>query len=72
MRIERDPFKGYRVYLGDGKRGGYKANDEEELIAAVKHHFGKNELGEIPGCPLCRAIHAEMAAMGRGSSWRSA
>lgn len=72
MRIEKDPYKGYRIYLGDGKQGGYKANNIEEVATAIKHHFENSELGENPDCPLCRAIHEEMAAMARGQSWRTA
>lgn len=72
MRIERDPYQGYQIYLGDGKRGGYKAENIEEVAIAIKHHFENGELGENPKCPLCRAIHQEMAAMARGGSWRTA
>ncbi len=72
MRIEKDPYKGYRIYLGDGKRGGYKANNLS--LRGDKMKFkptGKNgidtsgerwrlapdcSIGKCPACKLGRCI----------------
>ena len=76
IRIEQDPYSGYRIFLGDGKRGGYQASNIEEASTAVKHHFGSQDeycrMGNNPNCPLCRAINEEMKAMKQGKSWRTA
>lgn len=76
IRIEQDPMRGYRIFLGDGKRGGYKAKDIEEAATAVKHYFGRQDeycrMGNNPNCPLCRAINEEMEAMQQGKSWKTA
>lgn len=76
MRIEKDPYKGYRIFLGDGKRGGYRAKTLDEVTTALRHYWGKEgevcRLGNNPDCPLCRATNEEMRAMKAGKSWRTA
>ena len=64
MRIERDPIgKGYRIYIGDGKRGGHKAKNSTEVAEAVRHYWENKDLGNNEDCPLCRSINEEMAQM---------
>jgi len=73
FKVERDG-QGYRIYLGDGKHGGYKANNAEEVAVALKHYEQEDScgMGENPNCPLCRAINAEMKAMRKGKPWVTA
>lgn len=73
MKIEKGK-QGYRIFLGDGKREGYKAQNVNEVAIAIKHYFesGGCRMGSNPDCPLCRAINREMEAMKQGKSWVTA
>lgn len=46
---------GFKVSLGDGKRGGYRASDIEEVKQTLEHYFRRpwHEQGR-DNCPLCR------------------
>jgi len=48
---------GYKVSIGDGHRGGYKARDLGEVKVALEHYFQRPpHFGQNGDCPLCRAM----------------
>jgi hypothetical protein len=48
---------GYKVSIGDGRRGGYEAKDLAEVLEALEHYYLMAHPGHNrPSCPLCRGM----------------
>lgn len=54
FRVEHDSV-GFKISLSDGKRGGYKARDVDEVVAALRHYYATPaHIVSQDNCPLCR------------------
>ncbi|KKN20126.1 hypothetical protein LCGC14_0938690 [marine sediment metagenome] len=60
FKVEQESFRpsGFKVSVGDGKRGGYPARDLAEVREALEHYYmmAHHPALNRSSCPLCRGM----------------
>lgn len=49
----------FKISIGDGKRGGYRADGLDQVKLALEHYYPPGQLWHATpkaGCPLCPAV----------------